>query len=112
MREYELVLVVHPELEDEEVNAVVEQVRSEITGSGGEITLVGQLADGSGQIAPAESWKRRKLAYPIQKLREGYYVVMHTQMGKEALSDLDRLLKLNKAVLRHLLVARGQATPE
>ncbi|HID85895.1 MAG TPA: 30S ribosomal protein S6 [Anaerolineae bacterium] len=104
MREYELVLVVHPELDDEGVNAVVDQVRSVITDSGGEVTLMGQLTDGSGQIAPAESWKRRKLAYPIQKLREGYYVVMRTQVEKETLDELDRHLKLNEAVLRHLLV--------
>ena len=112
MREYELVLIVQPELDDEGVKAVVEQVRSEISGRGGEVILVGQLADSSGQIASPEPWKRRKLAYPIRKLREGYYVVMHAQMGQEALDNLDRHLKLSEAVLRHLLVARGQATPE
>ena len=107
MREYELVLVIHPELDEEGVSAVVERVSSQITGSGGQIILVGQLAGGSGQMAPAESWKRRKLAYPIQKLREGYYVVMQSQMEEGALNDLARHLKLNEAVLRHLLVTRG-----
>ncbi|MFQ6058817.1 MAG: 30S ribosomal protein S6 [Anaerolineae bacterium] len=112
MREYELVFLVHPELDEEGVGAVVEQVRSQITGRGGQVTQVGQLADGSGRIAPAESWKRRKLAYPIQKLREGYYVVMRAQMEKEAIDDLDRMLKLNEAVMRHLLVASGHADPQ
>ena len=109
MGEYELALVVHPELDDEGMNAVVEQVSSQITGSGGEVTLVGQLADGSGQIASVESWKQRKLAYPIRKLQEGYYVVMRAQMGKEALDGLDRHLKLNEAVLRYLLVKVGES---
>lgn len=109
MQEYELVFVVHPELDEEGVNAVVEQVRSQITDSRGQVTLVGQLTDGSGQIAPAGSWKRRKLAYPIQKLWEGYYVVMRAQMEKEALDDLDRHLKLNEAVMRHLLVKVGES---
>jgi small subunit ribosomal protein S6 len=104
MREYEMVLVVQPELEGEGVNALVGQVSQTITGRGGQVTQVGQLIDNSGQVSGIETWKRRKLAYPIRHQREGYYPVLRMQAGSEVLSELDRSLKLNENVLRYLIV--------
>lgn len=104
MREYELVLVAQPELEDESVNGLVAQVTSLITQQGGQVTQVGQLADRKGQIGPPESWKRRKLAYPIRRFHEGYYALFRLQADSPTLAELERSLKLNEDVLRYLLV--------
>jgi small subunit ribosomal protein S6 len=104
MREYEMVLVVQPGLEDEGVNALVGQVSQTITAQGGQVLQIGQLADGTGQVGATESWKRRKLAYPIRHQHEGYYPVLRMQAGNEALAELERSLKLNERVLRYLIV--------
>ncbi len=117
MREYELVLVAQPELEDEGVSDLVAQVTSLITQQGGQVTRVGQLADRSGKIAPPENWKRRKFAYPIRKFREGYYAIFRLQAEAPALTELERWLRLSEDVLRYLLVrteehaATAQAEP-
>jgi len=104
VREYELVLVAQPELEDEDVNDLVAQVTSLITQQGGQVVQVGQLADRSGKISPPENWKRRKFAYPIRRFREGYYAIFRLQAEPPVLAELERWLKLSEDVLRYLLV--------
>lgn len=104
MREYELVLVAQPELEDEGVKGLVAQVTSLITQQGGQVIQVGQLVDRNGQISPPENWKRRKLAYPIGRFREGYYVVFQLRADTPLVPELERSLKLSEDVLRYLLV--------
>jgi len=51
-----------------------------------------------------DPWGKRRLAYPIRKQREGYYVVMQVQLPPEAISELERRLELSEEVLRYLLV--------
>jgi small subunit ribosomal protein S6 len=106
MREYELALIVHPSTEPESVTSVVETVTSIITEASGEVHRVGQLADGSGKIVerPEGDWQKRKLAYPIQKQLEGYYLIFHAELPPEILPALERNLKLNESVIRHLFV--------
>ncbi len=104
MRDYELVMVLQPGLEDEGVKGLVEQVSTTITERGGQVTQVGQLINDSGQIAAAEPWKRRRLAYPIRKAHEGYYPVLRLQAEPKVLPELEQKLKLNEDVLRYLLV--------
>ncbi len=104
MREYEMTLVVQPDLEDEGINAVIKQVSDTIAAQGGQVTQVGQLMDNSGQVGGVENWKRRRLAYPIRHQHEGYYPVVRMQAGNQVLNELDRSLKLNERVLRYLIV--------
>jgi len=95
MRDYELVFVVHPDVDEQDFKDVVEKVSTQITNSGGAVTRV-------------DTWGRRKLAYPIQKVREGQYVVMQTQLPREGIGELERTLKLTEPVMRHLLVRVGE----
>jgi small subunit ribosomal protein S6 len=55
-----------------------------------------------------EPWGRRKLAYPVRKVREGQYVLLRTQLQQQAIGELERNLKLNENVIRHLLVRVGE----
>lgn len=95
MRDYELVLIVHPDVDDEGFNGIIEQVGAQIT-------------DGGGQVTQVDTWGRRKLAYPIRKVREGQYVIMQTQLPREGIGELERMLKLTEPVMRHLLVRVGE----
>lgn len=91
MRNYEFTFIVHPEVEDEGLAGVTEKVSQFIT-------------EGGGQIANVDNWGRRRLAYPIRKQKEGYYVLMQVQLDTKSLGELERKLKLSEDVIRYLLV--------
>lgn len=105
-RAYELVLLVHPNVEPQGVTEILNSVATLITESGGRVYRIGELANGSGRIVerPDGDWHKRKLAYPVRKVLEGYYLVVQAQIDKETLAPLERSLKLNENVMRYLLV--------
>ena len=106
MREYELVLLVHPDVEPQGVTDIANSIATLITEAGGQVYRIGELANGSGRIVerPDGDWRKRKLAYPIRKVLEGYYLVLQAQIHKDTLAPLERSLKLNEDVMRYLLV--------
>lgn len=104
MREYELTMLVQPSLDNDAMKAFMEQIGALIASAGGQVVEVGQLADNTGQLAPVETWRRRRLAYPIERNREGYYAVCRVQAPATLLTEVDRQLKLNENVLRYLFV--------
>ena len=91
MRDYELIVIISPEVADEEIPATLEKVSQFIVERGGSITEVSQ-------------WGRRKLAYPIKNFLEGNYVLTHFQMEPRLTADLEANLGISEEVLRHLLV--------
>jgi small subunit ribosomal protein S6 len=95
MRHYEIVFIVHPD-QSEQVPAMIERYRAQITASGGAIHRL-------------EDWGRRQLAYPIQKIHKAHYLLMNIECGQEALDELEHGFKFNDAVLRHLTIVRKEA---
>ncbi len=95
MRNYELVLVINPQIADENVGAVTERVGQWIAASGGE-------------LVNTNPWGRRRLAYPIKDQREGTYVTPQFRMEPRATGELERSLKLSEDVLRYSLVRVGE----
>ena len=91
MRDYELVMVVSPEVADEAVPTTVERVQQFIQERGGEVKRV-------------DPWGRRKLAYPIRRHREGHYVVAQISLDPQAVRALEGNLELAEDVIRHLVV--------
>ncbi len=91
LREYELVFIVQPEMDEQGVAGINERVSQVITAR-------------SGTITTTEMWGRRTLAYPIGKFFEGQYVLHRFEMQPEAAGELDRLLRLNENVIRYLLI--------
>ncbi len=94
MRDYELMVVLSPELDEAAVEAATERVGTQVTGRGGEVVDV-------------QKWGRRRLAYPIQKHRDGFYSVHKLKLAPDNTDSLERSLVLSEAVLRHLLVRLG-----
>lgn len=94
MRNYEFIYIVSPEVEEEDLEGVTEKVGQ-------------MIADGGGQVLRVDLWGRRRLAYPIRKFHEGYYMVSQIQLEPGAISELGAKLGLTEEVLRHLLV-RGE----
>ena len=91
MRDYELVYVVKPVLDEETREGVQNKIKEIIETNGGEVTKV-------------DAWGNRKLAYPIAKFTEGHYVLVNFNAGVEVPKELDRNLKINENVIRHMVV--------
>ena len=92
MRQYELVFIVHPDLDDDALNEVIAQVSS-------------WISDEDGEITNTELWGKRKLAYPIRKQNEGYYVIMQAKMTMTVDSQLERNFQLLEPVMRYSIIA-------
>ena len=89
MRKYEVGLVISPELEEEALTALMDKVGQWITESGGEVLNV-------------DHWGRRKLAYPIHKFTDSYYVFITAEMEPHSVKTLEQNFNISEAVLRHL----------
>jgi small subunit ribosomal protein S6 len=91
MRRYELMLVLRPDAPDDRAQAVVDRTTRQIATSGGQIV----------KVAP---WGRRRLAYPIDRQREGSYHIILFEAPPEAVAEVERSLLITEEVLRHLVV--------
>jgi len=92
-RTYELALVLHPTLSDEEQYEVVEEYRKMIT-------------SGDAEIVKEESWGKRKLAFPINKLKEGRYQFLYitTDGAPPPFGEVELRLNQNEKVLRYITI--------
>jgi len=93
MREYELVLIIHPDLEETAFKEIVERITGWIKNDGGE-------------IIKTNIWGRRQLAYPIRKLNEGQYVLLHVKMNAQFGKTIERDLRYMESILRYMLIAK------
>jgi len=91
MRRYELMLVLRPDAPDDRSQAVIDRTTRQITASGGQIV----------KVAP---WGRRRLAYPIDRYREGSYHIVLFEAPADAILELERGLLITEEVLRHLVI--------
>lgn len=91
MNNYELMFVIEAALEQEKKDATVETVKEIITHGGGE-------------VAKVDVWGMKKLAYPIKKKNEGYYVLVNFAAKADLPKELDRRLKISDAVIRHMII--------
>ncbi len=92
MRNYELICIFQPELDETAFKGAVERVQSWVTEAGG-------------SVDKTEVWGRRKLAYIIHKQTEGQYVLMNITLDPKAASDLERNIRFLETVLRQMLTA-------
>lgn len=91
MRTYELVTVFRPEMAEADVRSEVAQIEKALTERGAEIKL-------------SEFWGKRRLAYEIKHVSEGYYALVSFSGDAKAVEDLDRALSLSDNVLRHKFI--------
>lgn len=92
MHSYEMVYILHPDSEEEGGIVEVRQRISDLIDSGG------------GQVLGEDLWGRRRLAYPIEKQREGYYVLLRFELDPPHLPELERMMALDTRIIRRLLI--------
>ncbi|MEA5079952.1 30S ribosomal protein S6 [bioreactor metagenome] len=90
MRNYEIVLIVHSELDETAFNAAIEKVKGWITTSGGSVSKV-------------DVWGKRRMAYAIRKQREGQYVLINAEFAPAFTADLERNLRFLEPVIRFMI---------
>lgn len=91
MRKYEIMYIIRPNMEEEARKAVVERFNNVLTENGAEITNV-------------KDWGKRRLAYEIQKFRDGYYMILNVVAKPAAVQEFDRLARISEDIIRHIVV--------
>ena len=90
MRNYEIVFIVHPDLDETSLKDIVSRVKSWIT-------------EASGSITKEEIWGKRRMAYAIRKQREGQYVLLNAQIPPVFIGELERNFRITEPVIRFLV---------
>ena len=90
MNKYEVMFIIHADLEDQPRTELIERFTSLIAKQGGNVDKL-------------DEWGKRRLAYPIEKQAEGYYVLMHMSAGPEVPRELERNFSISEYVIRYLV---------
>jgi small subunit ribosomal protein S6 len=99
LRDYEILYIVRPELDDEQLQQAVGTVNTLIESLGG----VTQKTD---------VWGRRRLAYEVRHLREGQYVLTDFQIEPDRVPEMETTIKISDTVFRHLIVRKPDPRPD
>jgi len=91
LRAYETTYILDPALSEEEQTALIERFQELVKSQGG-------------QVEGINKWEKRRLAYEINRKREGIYVIMNFRAELPVKTELDRVLKLSDGVIRHIIV--------
>ena len=92
-RDYELGFILNPEVSEEQTSAILERIEKIVKNYDGQVVKVNQ-------------WGRRRLAYPIEHHRDGFYVFIDMILTPETVLELDRTLKVSEEVMRHIVKRR------
>jgi small subunit ribosomal protein S6 len=95
LRDYELIVIVSPDVPEEELPTHLDKISEFITNKGGSVTDL-------------ERWGKRKLAYPINHFREGNYVLTRFKLEPGTTAELEASLRISEKILRHLLIRLGE----
>ncbi len=88
---YEILYIINPTLDEEGIKAIVEKFKA--------------MVEAEGTLTSIEEWGKRRLAYPINDLNEGYYVLMTCEAKPELPAEIDRVMKITENVMRSLITA-------
>jgi small subunit ribosomal protein S6 len=91
VNKYETIYVIRPTVEEEGIKALVERFKNLIVEQGG-------------QVEDVDEWGKRRLAYPIEKHKEGYYVLMHFTAEPHVPQELERNYKIADDIIRFLTI--------
>ena len=92
MRKYETIFILHTSLDEEAVKANVEKFK-------------GVIENGGGVIESVDFWGKRKLAYEIKKINEGYYYLVNFNADPELPKELDRVFRITDTIVRHIIIS-------
>ncbi|WP_422486001.1 30S ribosomal protein S6 [Gudongella sp. DL1XJH-153] len=89
MRKYEAMVIFYPNLEEEKRNALLERFK--------------KIIEAGGTVTTVDEWGMRKLAYLIDDLAEGYYVLINFESDADVVNEFDRIAKISDGIMRHMI---------
>ena len=92
MRNYEIVFIIHPDLDENSFAETLTRVKNWIT-------------EANGSITKEEIWGKRRMAYTIRKQHEGQYVLLNAQLPPAFVNELERNFRITEPVIRHMIIA-------
>lgn len=95
MTAYELMFIINPGFDEENVNATIEKYKNLIVEQGGTVSEV-------------NPWGKRRLAYEIDKHRDGYYVLFNFEGDSKVVDELQRIMKISDDTIRYLLISKDE----
>lgn len=94
MRNYELLFILDPAMDEAARNQMIETVKG--------------IINADGEVGEADLWGAKKLAYPINKKKDGFYVLIPFKASAELPKELDRRLKISDNCMRHIIVCQDE----
>ena len=91
---YEAVYILQPDLSEEQIAALVAKFKA--------------VVEANGTVSEIDEWGKRRLAYPINDLNEGHYVLMTFTAAPELPAELDRVLKITEGVMRSMIICKDE----
>jgi small subunit ribosomal protein S6 len=98
LRDYELVVILNPEIGDDALPDSLLRVEQAITSRGGE-------------VVESNNWGRRRLAYPIQRHFEGSYIVSQIKLDPTLVPELEGTFRISEDVIRHMIIRADEVRP-
>lgn len=95
MRAYELIVIIHPGLDEAAINQALDKIKGWVTAAGGNIESM-------------DVWGKRRLAYAIQKQTEGIYYLLNIRTNPVANAELERNLRILEPVMRFSIIAKEE----
>jgi small subunit ribosomal protein S6 len=99
VRDYELMYIVRPDVDEDGLRAAVDSVKGIIEGQGGE-------------VRKTTNWGKRRLAYEVKHLRDGHYVIVEMRLDGARVAEIERALRIHDQVFRHLLVIQEEPSAD
>jgi small subunit ribosomal protein S6 len=94
MRNYEIVFIVHPDLDENSFAETISRVKNWIT-------------EANGTITKEEIWGKKRMAFEIRKQREGQYALLNAQMETSFVNELERNFRITEPIMRFLIIAKN-----
>ena len=95
MRNYELMFILKPDMEEEVIQQAIDKYAAIIT-------------DGQGEVVSIDKWGKRRLAYEIKDLHDGYYVLVTFKSQPAVVVELDRVMKISDDMLRFMIINKDE----
>ena len=95
MRNYELMFILKPDMEEEAIQQAIDK-------------YTGIVTQGQGEVVSVDKWGKRRLAYEIKDLHEGYYVLVEFKSEPAVVEELDRVMKISDDMLRFMIINKDE----
>jgi small subunit ribosomal protein S6 len=95
LNKYESIYIINPEVEEQGIKELVEKFNTLIETEGG-------------KVSETQEWGLRRLAYPIQKKEQGYYVLVNFEAKPESIVELERVYKITDSVMKFITIRKDE----